>query len=134
MKCGIIRNTTMIQNTMTTTSYEPHQKPPVASLTNTLRLISFYCYLIATQKAGHSFCENMQNKPNLNNLDCLLSAFLKMTYLPPDTWCDGKNKPTSNPIQSQTNPISTSNFLFKNPPPADIIPPKAKFTFTRRKK
>jgi hypothetical protein len=48
----------------------------------------------------------MQNKPNLNISIFMLTSFIINGYLPPDTWYGGKNKPNTNPIQTQYKPIS----------------------------
>ena len=123
----------MIQNTMTTTSYEPHQKPPIPecclpdvkqgtqsktnsskSTFNNLRLISFYRYLLSSQKAGHNLCAKMQNKPNLNISIFMITSSDINGYLPLDTWYDGKNKPNTNPIQTHfQNHMTPAKHLYK---------------------
>ena len=114
-----IMNTTMKYTTMTTTNHESYQKPPIpecclpdlkqgtqSKINHQFSAMNLF-FLFFPQKAVHSFCEKMQNKPNLNISKNTLSASLEMTYLPLDTWYDGKNKPNSNPIQTHSKPIQT---------------------------
>jgi hypothetical protein len=48
----------------------------------------------------------MQNKSNLRKRQTSVSDFITMDYGKMDTWSSGKNEPQTNPIQTQTNPIS----------------------------
>jgi len=48
----------------------------------------------------------MQNKPNFQKVKMNVSDYITREYGKKDTWWSGKNKPNSNPIQTQTNPIS----------------------------
>jgi len=47
----------------------------------------------------------MQNKPNFRKSQMNLSIFIEMAYENKSNWTLGENKPNSNPIQTQTNPI-----------------------------
>ena len=47
----------------------------------------------------------MQNKANFRKSQMNVTDLLKRNYDKMDTWSIGKNKPNSNPIQSQSNPI-----------------------------
>jgi hypothetical protein len=96
----------MIKNTMTTNNKTLPKNSPAATLNN-LRLISFYFYLIFSQKTGHGFYKNMQNKPNLNISKNTIIGASKMTYLQTTAWYVKKNKPNSNPIQTHSKPIQT---------------------------
>ena len=46
----------------------------------------------------------MQNKPNLLNAEMNVNKVLTKDYDKMDTWWSGKNKPNSNPIQTQNKP------------------------------
>jgi len=50
----------------------------------------------------------MQNKPNFKKVKMNVSDLLTRTYEKKDTWWSGKNKPNSNPIQTQSNPIKAN--------------------------
>jgi len=47
----------------------------------------------------------MQNKPNVKDAQINVNSYMKSIYEKLDTWLSGKNKPNSNPIQTQSNPI-----------------------------
>ncbi|MHC4445955.1 MAG: hypothetical protein ACYTA5_25450, partial [Planctomycetota bacterium] len=47
----------------------------------------------------------LQNKPKFRKSQMNVTDLLTKAYEQLDTWSSGKNKPNSNPIQSQTNPI-----------------------------
>ena len=51
----------------------------------------------------------MQNKPNLLNTQMNVNPVLRKDYKNETLSGYGKNKPNSNPIQSQSNPISKQN-------------------------
>ncbi|MHC4735984.1 MAG: hypothetical protein ACYTDW_16230, partial [Planctomycetota bacterium] len=51
------------------------------------------------------FCSN---KPNFRKSQMNVNKVLTTDYEQLDTWSSGKNKPNSNPIQSQTNPIKAN--------------------------
>jgi hypothetical protein len=51
------------------------------------------------------FCTN---KPNFRKSQVNVSKVLRKDYDKMDTWSIGKNKPNSNPIQSQSNPIKAN--------------------------
>ncbi len=51
------------------------------------------------------FCTN---KPNFRKSQMNLTNVLTKDYENKDTWWSGKNKPNSNPIQSQSNPIKAN--------------------------
>ena len=61
----------------------------------------------------------LTNKPNFQKSQMNLSAVITMNYEQMDTWSRGKNKPNSNPIQSQykanTKPIQTQFKPNSNP-------------------
>jgi len=46
----------------------------------------------------------MQNKANFRKSQVNVTAFITMNYVQMDTWSIEKNKPKTNPIQSQFNP------------------------------
>jgi hypothetical protein len=48
----------------------------------------------------------MQNKPNFRKAKMNVSIFSQMDYENKCNWTLGENKPNSNPIQSQSNPIA----------------------------
>jgi len=48
----------------------------------------------------------MQNKPNFRKSQMNVSILTKMAYENKRDWTLGENKPNSNPIQTQSNPIS----------------------------
>jgi len=48
----------------------------------------------------------MQNKPNFRKSQMNVSIFSKMAYENKSNRTLGENKPNTNPIQTQTNPIS----------------------------
>jgi len=50
----------------------------------------------------------MQNKPNFQNAQINVNIVLTKDYAEKDTWWSGKNKPNSNPIQTQSNPIKAN--------------------------
>jgi hypothetical protein len=50
----------------------------------------------------------MQNKPNFRKSQMDVSPVITMDYEKKDTWLVGKNKPNSNPIQTQSNPIKAN--------------------------
>jgi len=50
----------------------------------------------------------MQNKPNFQNAQMNVSQVSTKDYAKKDTWWSGKNKPNSNPIQTQSNPIKAN--------------------------
>jgi hypothetical protein len=47
----------------------------------------------------------MQNKANFRKSQMNVTDLLTRYYIKMDTWWSGKNKPNSNPIQTQSNPI-----------------------------
>ncbi|MDH4240413.1 MAG: hypothetical protein OEW48_12700 [Phycisphaerae bacterium] len=47
----------------------------------------------------------MQNKPNFRKSQMSVNSLITADYEQLDTWSIGKNKPKTNPIQTQTNPI-----------------------------
>jgi len=119
----------------------PRQKPPLAATLNTLRLISFYFYLISSQKTGHGFYKNMQNEPNLNISKNTLTIELEMTYLTMDTWYCGKNEPKTNPNEANLKPIQThfkpnsdAQIPIQKSPPCGYNPTKRKFHIHKEKK
>ena len=50
----------------------------------------------------------MQNKPNFQKAKFYINKEMAMDYDKKDTWWSGKNKPNSNPIQTQSNPIKAN--------------------------
>ena len=77
------------------------------------------------QKSCVSHIKNMQNKPNLNISEPTPSVYGKKTYVKSATFYIKKTNPiqtqykaNSNPIQSQTNPISAclTNLFYRNRP------------------
>ncbi len=50
----------------------------------------------------------MQNKANFRKVKFNVTKVLTRNYVQMDTWSIGKNKPNSNPIQSQSNPIKAN--------------------------
>jgi len=50
----------------------------------------------------------MQNKPNFQKAQMNVSDYITREYEKEDTWWSGKNKPNSNPIQTQSNPIKAN--------------------------
>jgi len=50
----------------------------------------------------------MQNKPNFQKAQMNVSDYITREYGKKDTWWSGKNKPNSNPIQTQSNPIKAN--------------------------
>jgi len=50
----------------------------------------------------------MQNKPNFQKSQMNVNMVLTVDYERKDTWWSGKNKPNSNPIQTQSNPIKAN--------------------------
>jgi len=50
----------------------------------------------------------MQNKPNFQKAQMNVSRVSTVDYERKDTWWSGKNKPNSNPIQTQSNPIKAN--------------------------
>jgi hypothetical protein len=48
----------------------------------------------------------MQNKPNVKDAQINVNSYMKSKYEKLDTWLSGKNKPNSNPIQTQFKPNS----------------------------
>ncbi len=57
----------------------------------------------------------MQNKANFQKSQMNINFYSTMVYENIANWTLGENKPNSNPIQAQTNPIQTQN---KPNPPA----------------
>ena len=51
----------------------------------------------------------MQNKPNFRKSQMNVSDYMTREYENMDTWWSGKNKPNSNPIQSQFKPNQSQN-------------------------
>jgi len=49
-----------------------------------------------------NYKRNMQNKPNVKYAQINVNSYLKSNYEKLDTWLSGKNKPNSNPIQTQS--------------------------------
>ena len=49
----------------------------------------------------------MQNKPNFQDVQMNLSAYIKEAYENKRNWTLGENKPNSKPIQTQSNPKQT---------------------------
>jgi len=49
----------------------------------------------------------MQNKPNFRKAQMNANVFITMNYENKYNWTIGQNKPNSNPIQTQSNPISS---------------------------
>jgi len=43
----------------------------------------------------------MQNKPNVKDAQINVNSYMKNKYEKLDTWLSGKNKPKTNPIQTQ---------------------------------
>jgi len=50
----------------------------------------------------------MQNKPNFQKAKFYATYEMTSVYEQKDTWWSGKNKPNSNPIQTQSNPIKAN--------------------------
>ncbi len=48
----------------------------------------------------------LQNKPKVKYAQINVSSFTTSKYMKMDTWLSGKNKPKTNPKQSQTKPNS----------------------------
>jgi hypothetical protein len=48
----------------------------------------------------------IQNKPNFKDIQMNVSIFSQMAYEYKHNWTLGENKPNSNPIQTQSNPIA----------------------------
>ena len=51
----------------------------------------------------------MQNKPNFRKSQMTVNSVFTRAYENKSNWTLGENKPNSNPIQSQSNPISKQN-------------------------
>jgi hypothetical protein len=60
----------------------------------------------------------MQNKANFRKVKLNVTTVLTKDYDKMDTWSIGKNKPNSNPIQTQSNPIKANSKPIK----ANIMP------------
>jgi hypothetical protein len=85
--------------------------------------ISVNSWIIGTQYATHTtnyyvrnYKKNMRNKANFRKSQMNVTDLLTRNYEKLDTWSGRKNKPNSNPIQTQTNPILQS-----------CLPPKTDF-------
>ncbi len=59
-------------------------------------LLTFYFLKLVNQ-----FVSIMQNKPNFRKSQMNVTFYMKSKYEELDTWLSGKNKPNSNPIQTQ---------------------------------
>jgi hypothetical protein len=57
----------------------------------------------------------MQNKPNFRKSQMNVTKVLTKEYVHMDTWSSGKNKPNTNPIQSQFKPNSNPIKAKTNP-------------------
>jgi len=67
-------------------------------------LRSRHLYICRESSTNHLLF--MQNKPNVKYAQININSYMKSKYEKLDTWLSGKNKPNSNPIQTQSNPIS----------------------------
>ncbi len=123
-----------MNHTTMTTNDEPRPKLITAAPTNYHFPAMNLFFLLFQRKTAHCFYKNMQNKPNLNISIFTTSTYCEKIYPTLDTWYVKKNKPKANPNKAISKPISNCRFLFKKPPSEDIIPAKADFTFSRRKK
>jgi len=56
----------------------------------------------------------MQNKPNVKYAQIIVKSYIKSKYEIMDTWLSGKNKPKTNPKQTQTKPICQSVKLMQS--------------------
>jgi hypothetical protein len=65
----------------------------------------------------------MQNKANFRKNQMNVTDLLTRKYDKKDTWSSGKNKPNSNPIQSQSNPIKAN----KRPKQTQYKPKQTQF-------
>jgi hypothetical protein len=68
----------------------------------------------------------MENKANFPKVKLNVNNVLTKDYDKMDTWLAGKNKPNTNPIQSQSNPIKAN----KMPKQTQTNPNKPKLTVT----
>jgi len=78
---------------------------------NHLSIINNHCALGATSTTVVSalqIAHFMQNKPNFRKAKMNVKMVSTGDYERKDTWWSGKNKPNSNPIQSQSNPIKAN--------------------------
>jgi hypothetical protein len=66
------------------------------------------------------FCSN---KANFQKVKLNVTKVLTKDYDRMDTWSSGKNKPNSNPIQTQTNPIKAN----KTPKQTQFKPKQTQF-------
>jgi hypothetical protein len=57
--------------------------------------------LTCTKDYVRNYKKNMQNKPNFRKSQVNVTGLLTREYVHLDTWSSGKNKPNSNPIQTQ---------------------------------
>ena len=57
----------------------------------------------------------MENKANFQKVKLNVNEVLTKDYVQMDTWWSGKNKPNSNPIQSQFKPNQSQNKPNTNP-------------------
>jgi hypothetical protein len=64
------------------------------------------------------FCSN---KPNFRKSQMNVSDFITRNYERIDTWSSGKNKPNSNPIQSQFKPNQSQNKPNTNPNKPNLL-------------
>jgi hypothetical protein len=67
------------------------------------------------------FCTN---KPNFRKSQMSISDYITKEYETMDTWWSGKNKPNTNPIQTQSNPIKAN----KMPKQTQFKPKQTQFT------
>jgi hypothetical protein len=74
-------------------------------LINYLRAFGIFTLVESALQIG-PFCTN---KPNFRKSQMNVNNLLTNIYEQMDTWSIGKNKPNSNPKQSQTNPITNPN-------------------------
>jgi hypothetical protein len=101
-----IMNTTMINNTMTTTNNSPRPKLTPPAKTNKLRLISTIYCLLPKPTLDKSQVVVLKNKPILAKEGQKLNSFLLTTNTQRLTTRKAKNKPDTNPIQTHSNPFA----------------------------
>ena len=112
---GIICDTTMILNSMTTKASKPEHIPHKNP-----------------QKSCAFHIKNMQNKANLNKSECPLTSFMSMSYVKSTTFYVKKTNPIQSQYKPNTKPIQTQfrpNKPNSNPNKPKSSPENHRFCF-----
>gem|GEM_PF-2573811 len=95
---------------------------------NHLSIINNHCALGTTStfvESALQIAHFMQNKPNFQKAQMNVSRVSTRDYEKKDTWWSRKNKPNSNPIQTQSNPIKAN----KMPKQTQYKPKQTQFPY-----